>query len=442
MNGLNQPHDPVLRRPRRVAMLSFHTSPLAPLGGSKAGGMNLYVRRIAAELGGGGVAVDVFTRRDDAAAPEVVEFAPGARLVHIASGPPERLEHEHVTAFIGDFAAGVEAFREREGLRYELVHSHYWLSVVAGDELARRWGAPHLAMFHTLGEVKLRARASESEPAERLEAERRLVNTVDRVVAATEHERQLLRQLYRVPRERIAVIPLGVDLDDFRPRSQAQARAALGFDEDERLLLAVGRIEPLKGFDILIRALAEMTERERVTLVVIGGDERAAAEFARLRAIAGEVGVDGRVRFLGAVPHERIADYYDAADVVVVPSFYESFGLVALEAMASGVPVVASRVGGLTSTVADGRTGYLVPWRCPEPFAEKIDLLLANGALRESLGAAGRRSMERYAWGKIAAALLELYSEVLSQHAPATAAPATAAPAAAAGVPVASPGGD
>ena len=136
-----------------------------------------------------------------------------------------------MTAFIGDFAAGVEAFREREGLRYELVHSHYWLSVVAGDELARRWRAPHLAMFHTLGEVKLRARASESESAERLEAERRLVNTVDRVVAATEHERQLLRQLYRVPRERIAVIPLGVDLDDFRPRSRAHARAALAFDE-------------------------------------------------------------------------------------------------------------------------------------------------------------------------------------------------------------------
>ena len=407
--------------------------------------MNLYVRRIAAELGGDGVAVDVFTRRDhavapgeDAAAPEVVEFAPGARLVHVAAGPAERIENEQAIAFTGDFAAGVEAFRAREGLQYDLVHSHYWLSVVAGDELTRRWGVPHLAMFHTLGEVKLRARASESEPPERLEAERRLVNTVDRVVAATEHERQLLRQLYRVPRERVAVIPLGVDLGDFRPRSQAQARAALGFDGDERLLLAVGRIEPLKGFDILIRALAEMTERERVTLVLIGGDERAAAEFARLRAIAGEVGVAERVRFLGAVPHEQIAQYYDAADLVAVPSFYESFGLVALEAMASGVPVVASRVGGLTSTVADGRTGYLVPWRCPEPFAEKIDLLLANRPLRESLGAAGRCSMERYAWEKIAAALIELYSEVLSQYEGVGAAvPAAVGPAA----PVVSVGG-
>ena len=270
------------------------------------------------------------------------------------------------------------------------MHAHYWLSMVAGERLAAGWGVPHLAMFHTLGEVKLRARASEREPAERLEAERRLVHSVDRIVAATEHERQLLRQVFRVPRPRVAVIPLGVDLEQFRPRDKAAARAELGRPEGERLLLAVGRIEPLKGFDILIRALAEMTERERVSLLVVGGDERAAPEFARLRAVAQEVGVADRVQFPGAIPHPRLAVHYNAAELVVVPSFYESFGLVALEAMASGLPVVASRVGGLTSTVADGRSGYLVPWRCPEPFAEKIDLLLSNHALRMALGRGGR----------------------------------------------------
>jgi D-inositol-3-phosphate glycosyltransferase len=213
-----------------------------------------------------------------------------------------------------------------------------------------------------------------------LEAERRLVHALDRIVAATEHERQLLKQLYRVAPAKVAVIPLGVDLDRFHPGDRGSARAALGLDPGERIVLAVGRIEPLKGFDILVRAMAEMTEREAVRLILVGGDERASAEQARLLAVAREVGVGERVTLVGAVPHERLALYYQAADAVAVPSFYESFGLVAVEAMASGVPVVASRVGGLTSTIADGRTGYLIAWRCPGPFAERLDLLLGNSA--------------------------------------------------------------
>ena len=408
----------MLQLPDRIAVFSFHSSPLASLGGGKAGGMNFYVRRVAAELGAAGIAVDVFTRRDDTAAPEIVELGPGARLVHVPAGPAEPLESDHMISLTAEFAAGVEAFRAREALRYDLLHSHYWLSVAAGEPLARDWRVPHIAMFHTLGEVKLRARASEREPVERLDAESRLVHAVDHIVAATEHERQLLRQIFRVAPQRVAVIPLGVDPEHFQPREQAAARADLDLPPGERVLLAVGRIEPLKGFDILIRALAEMTERAGVTLLVVGGDERAAAEFARLRAIAEEVGVADRVRFTGAIPHERLDVYYNAADVVVVPSFYESFGLVALEAMASGTPVVASRVGGLMSTIADGRTGYLVPWRCPEPFADKIDLLLGNNTLREALGAAGTRAVERYTWEKVASALLALYGEVLPEAAP------------------------
>ncbi|MSQ41654.1 MAG: glycosyltransferase family 1 protein [Dehalococcoidia bacterium] len=415
-----------MARLTRIAVLSLHTSPLASLGSSKAGGMNYYVRRIAEQLGAGGVAVDVFTRRDAPATPEVVLIAPGARLVHVAAGPAEPLENEPMIPFTAQFAAGVEAFRAREALRYDLLHSHYWLSVEAGDELARAWGTPHLAMFHTLGEVKLRARASEREPKQRLEAERRLVHCVDRIVAASEHERQLLRQMFRVPPQCVTVIPLGVDLERFQPRDAAVARAALALPAGERVLLAVGRMEPLKGFDIIVRALAQMTQRERVRLLLVGGDERAAAEFARLRAIAQEEGVAGRVHFLGAIPHERLAVYYNAADVVVAPSFYESFGLVALEAMASGVPVVASRVGGLVSTIADGRTGYLVPWRCPEPFAEKIDLLLSNEALRRALGAAARQSVQQYAWAHVATALRALYELVLEQAETGAATPAAA----------------
>ena len=367
-------------RPTRIAMLSYHSSPLASLGGAKAGGMNLYVRRVAEQLAARGLLVDVFTRRDDPDAAAVVEMAPGARLVHIEAGPAQPLDTDDLFPLVDRFVDGVEAFRASEDVSYDLLHSHYWLSAVAGERLAERWDVPKVAMFHTLGEVKLRARASETEPQ---------------------------------ARSRVVVIPQGVDIDQFQPRDQSEARRELDLPEDGKVLLAVGRVEPLKGFDILIRALAEMTERASVTLVIVGGDARAAAEFARLTAIAEEVGVSSQVRFVGATDHQRVACYYNAADVVVVPSFYESFGLVALEALASGVPVVASRVGGLTSTVADGRNGYLIPWRCPEPFAEKIDLLLANPPLRLALGRAGVGSAARYSWANVATALLRLYEEML-----------------------------
>ncbi|MEX2372929.1 MAG: glycosyltransferase, partial [Dehalococcoidia bacterium] len=394
-------------RPRRVAMLSMHTSPLAALGGRETGGMNVYVRQVASALAATGISVDVFTRRSEGALPEVEEFAPGARLVQVEAGPVARIEKEEMPGHTAAFAAGIEAFRQREGVTYDLIHSHYWLSVDAGDRLASAWRVPHAGMFHTLGDVKLRARASEHESDARLEAERRLVHRLDRIVAATEHERQLLRQIYRVNVQHVSVIPLGVDLDRFEPvddATRAASRAATGIPAHERVILAIGRIEPLKGLDILIRSLALMSDRRDVAVYIIGGDERAAPEIARLTALAREQGVADAVHFLGARPHEDLPAYYHAADIVAMPSFYESFGLVAVEAMASGVPVVASRVGGLASTVVDGRTGYLIAWRCPEPFAEKIELLLANEELRRALGVSARERMaQSYAWTQVAA---------------------------------------
>ena len=396
--------------PRRLAVLSFHSSPLAPLGGRETGGMNVYVREVSAELARAGVAVDVFTRRADAAAPEIESIAPGVRLIHVPVGPARRIEKEEMIPVTGDFAEGVAAFASREGVRYDLLHSHYWLAIEAGQTLAGAWGVPHVAMFHTLAEVKLLARASEREPEARRESERRLVHAVDRIVAATDDERRLLGQVYGVPRERVEVIPLGVDLRQFQPRGQAEARRVLGLDPEARILLTVGRIEPLKGLDVLIESLAQMTERRRLQLLIVGGDDRAEREIERLRAVAAAAGVLELVRFVGPIAHDELERYYNAADVVVVPSFYESFGLVAVEAMASGVPVVASRVGGLMSTIADGRTGYLVPWRCPGPFAEKLDLLLENRSLRDALGVAAAESMRHYEWSSVASRLLELYA--------------------------------
>ena len=397
----------------RVAVLSFHTSPLALLGGAATGGMNVYVREVSARLARDGAAVDVFTRREHAETPTVVEFAPGTRLIQIEAGAAKPLHKQNLIALTGEFASGVAAFAASEGVRYDVVHSHYWLSGVAGEELAGWWDVPHLGMFHTLGEIKLRARASEHEPAERLEAELRLVQSLDKVIAATEYERRLLRQIYRVPAARIEVIPLGVDPEWFTPGSRTDARRALGMPVDEQIILAVGRVEPLKGFDILIRAFGELTDRSGVRLVIIGGDESVRAEFDRLEAIADEVCVRDAVTFLGAVDHHLLPNHYRAADVVVMPSFSESFGLVAVEAMACGVPVVASRVGGLASTIADGRTGYLVPWRCPEPFAEKIELLLRNEPLRDALGASGVERMRGYSWDSVAGELIALYASVI-----------------------------
>jgi len=406
-------------------MLSMHTSPLAALGGRETGGMNVYVRQVATQLGARGIAVDVFTRRSDATLLEVESFAPGVRLVQIEAGPPLHIEKEAMPPLTEAFAQGIEAFRAREGVAYDVIHSHYWLSADAGDRLAQNWDVPHTAMFHTLGDVKLRARASEHELPVRLETERRLVHRLDRIVAATEHERQLLRQIYRVPAQHVSVIPLGVDLGRFQPvtdEARAEARERLGIPAGERVVLAVGRIEPLKGLDILIRSLALMSDRRGVSIHIIGGDDRAAPEIARLTSLAREQGVAEAVRFLGSRSHEELPDYYHAADVVVMPSFYESFGLVAVEAMASGVPVIASRVGGLASTVADGRTGYLIAWRCPEPFAEKIELLLANEELRLALGRAAReRMVASYSWSGVAESVAALYEELVEQHAQANA---------------------
>ena len=422
------PSSPVSERrlPTRIAMLSLHTSPLAQLGGRETGGMNVYVREVAGALGRLGIAVDVFTRRADQDAPRVEEFASLARLVQIDAGPPQRIEKEEMIGLPRQFAEGVAAFCDTEELTYDLIHSHYWLSAEAGEIIADRWGVPHIAMFHTLGDVKLRARASEDEPEERLQSERRLVHRLDRIVAATQHEQQLLRQIYRVAPERVCVIPLGVDLERFAPSDRAAARVELGIGENERILLAIGRIQPLKGLDILIRSLAEVTEPDGITLWIIGGDDRAEAEIGRLQALAEEVGVASMVRFVGPVAHEALPAYYNAADIVVMPSFYESFGLVAVEAMASGVPVVASRVGGLSSTVSDGRTGYLIPWRCPEPFAEKIELLLSNEQLRSSLGSAGNERMQVYSWPQISRQLCELYEDLISGDHPIGAARAAA----------------
>jgi D-inositol-3-phosphate glycosyltransferase len=399
-----------------IAVLSYHTSPLAPLGGRDTGGMNVYVRELTRELAERGHAVDVFTRRSSADAPDIQAMPGGGRLVRIDAGPPHALAKARLAEHVGAFAEGVAAFAEAAGISYQVIHSHYWLSGLAGEQLKARWRAPHVTMFHTLGGAKNSARLSEHEPDARLEGERAVAAVADRIVCTSHEEQQALARDDGVAPERIAIVPCGVNLDLFRPISRSAARKQLGIGDGERILLFVGRVEPLKGIDILLGAAArlEVEGDSDCFVMVVGGDASApSGELAHLRGLASELGIAERVSFLGAIDHEQLPLYYNAADVCVVPSFYESFGLVALEAMACGIPVVASRVGGLRGTVRDGETGYLIPWRCPEPFAERLELLMANEELRRAFGVAAREAVERYRWSNVADAVLDAYAELI-----------------------------
>jgi len=396
-----------------IAVISVHTSPLARPGTRDSGGMNVYIRELSRQLCRRAHTMDIFTRRTDPDSPQVVEIDERTRVIQVQAGPFDA-EKGSLYRHLPQFRSGLIRFQEEQGRAYDLIHSHYWLSAWVGQALKARWSVPHVIMFHTLGEAKNRAHLSEREPDYRIAGERLVAQGADRIICASEGERKVLIEHYGVSPLRAVQVPCGVDTDHFRPRSRAAARRRLGLPVDEPLVLYVGRIVPLKGIDILLRAAAEM--EGRFGLLVVGGDSKDARRKSELRSLAEEMGITERVFFQDAVSHQQLPLYYNAADICVVPSYYESFGLVALEAMACGVPVVASRVGGLLETVRDGETGYLVPWRCPEPFAERLEMLLANEPLRRSLGRRARAAVERFRWAEVAARVEDVYHELVSQY--------------------------
>ena len=398
----------------RVAVLSVHTCPLAVLGGKETGGMNVYVRELARELGRMGVAADVFTRSQNPAIPRVVALAPGARVVHLPAGPEALLPRAQVRGHLDEFVDGVEAWRNARGVDYDLVHAHYWLSGVAGLALRARWGVPLVQMFHTLGRLKNRVAdgPAELEPGVRLREEERLVGEADRLVAANAVERANLVRHYDADPARIAVVPCGVDTALFTPGDAGAARAALGLG-DGPVVLYVGRLAPIKGLGTLLDALAVLRARgRRLRLLVVGGDadEPANGHEADLRARAASLGLGDAVRFVGPQAQERLRDYYVAADATVLPSYYESFGMVALEAMACGTPVIATRVGGLPTTVRDGVTGLLVADRDPAALARTIERMLDDAGLRWRLGREGVRWAARHRWPCVAEAICREYA--------------------------------
>ena len=419
----------------RIAVLSVHTCPLACLGGWETGGMNVYVRELSRELGKLGVATDVFTRRQDPELSTVVALGEHARVIHIDAGPPRHVDKYAVLDYLSEFACNVQRFRNFVGARYDLIHAHYWLSGRLATLFQEHWGVPAVAMFHTLAQMKNRVaqEAAELEQQIRVDIERRSMASADRVIAATDVDRAQMVAAYSANPRSIEVVPGGVDLTMFRPGSRQGARTALGLGS-EPLLLFVGRVQRLKGIDVLLRAAAELDrdpvpDRAPLRLLIVGGtspglrgqvseEER---EMVRLRALAAELGLSGRVDWAGAIPQDQLPLYYRAADVTVIALTYEAFGVVAVESLACGTPVVASRVGGLTTIVREGNNGFLVPWRNPRLFADKIRAILADAQLRDTLGQGGIATARRYGWSAIAGRTLDVYDAVLARRASARA---------------------
>ncbi|WP_322509119.1 glycosyltransferase [Anaerolinea sp.] len=410
-----------------IAMLSYHTCPLATLGGKDTGGMNVYVREVTRFLGMRGVHVDVFTRSQDEHVPHVLhDLGFGNRVVHLPAGAETWLPKRQLVDFIPQFAEGVLRFAREKGIHYDLIHANYWMSGIVAETLKAEWNVPVVTMFHTLGLMKNRiARSPEEMEGEyRINGERRVLQISDRIIAATLAEKAQLQFLYQADEGKIRIVPPGVDTARFYPIPREEACEAIGIPPEDRMLLFVGRIEPLKGLDTLMRAIAILREcgvqcHVPHYLAVVGGDpsasgEKLSDEMARLQALRRELHLEDLVLFLGKRAQDTLPYYYSAAEVLIMPSHYESFGMVALEAMACGTPVVASQVGGLAFLVQDGLTGYVVPDGDPQALSERLRLLLMDSELRQRMGMQAAAYARQYAWENIVERLLGVYSEVLT----------------------------
>ncbi|HEY7625002.1 MAG TPA: glycosyltransferase [Candidatus Limnocylindria bacterium] len=411
---------------RRVAMLSVHACPLAKLGGRDSGGMNVYVRELTRDLGARGIEVDVFTRWREKDDPRIQPLGPNARVVHIQSGPigywPKMEVYEHLDEFTEKLIEQVAA----EGKSYDLIHAHYWLSAKVARKLEAAWRVPVVQMFHTLGLVKREVMDEDidGESDVRVEIEREAVRKSAAIVAASEIELGELRRLYRADVSRVAVIPCGVDPRVFHPVRQADAREKLGRDQCERLILFVGRIEQIKGIDVLLRGLGLLFQRHPelrsdVCLLVIGGaldpgdDAPETEKIIELRRLVHEHRMEANVSFVGSRGQEELALYYAAADLCAVPSLTESFGLVALEAMACGTPVVGTKVGGLQTVIDHGESGLLVPAGDDEALADAMAEVLTDWRLRMHLAHGARDRAEKFTWSRVGDRIVDLYDRVL-----------------------------
>ena len=405
------------RPPARIAIVALHTSPMDPPGAGDAGGMNVEIRSVAERLSARGVAVDIFTRCSGRSVPEVDLIAPLARVIQVQAGPCAPVAKGQLHALVPGFADALIRAGDPHG--YDVVHAHYWLSVPAGSAAAGRWDAPLVVSFHTLAEVKNRVLAAGDvpEPLARVAGEHDAVQTADLILAPTPTEAAHLIDLYAADLGRVRVVAPGVDHARFSPRERSRARRRLGLG-DEPVVLFLGRLQPLKGADVAVRAFADARARfpgaAGARLLMVGGPSGADgdATVRGLRALASAVSLDGHVEFLGPRDHRNLPWIYSAADVLVMPSRSESFGLTALEAQACGLPVVATDVGGLHHLVRHDLSGRLVMGHDPRAFADALGAVLSDERLRRRLARGARANAARFSWDRTTDALLAVYEEL------------------------------
>jgi D-inositol-3-phosphate glycosyltransferase len=398
----------------KIAMIAAHSCPVGELGAKDTGGMSVYIRELARELSKQGHTVDVYTRVHDPADPIIDDLGEGARLIHLKAGQEAKINKLEVYEYLPEFTRNLENFRENNGLTYDLIFSHYWLSGLVGKKLQQRWHVPHAIMFHTLGAVKNAIGIGESDPVLRIAAEKELIDSCQCVIAATEKGKKELEQYYGAAPSKISIVPCGVNMKLFQPVTQSLARQKLGLT-DEKVLLFVGRLDPLKGADRLLEAIPYLKNFKGLRLVIIGGDESSRSEIEKLQKRCVELGISDKVIFQGTVKQTELPGFYSAADVCVVPSYYESFGLVPLEALACGTPVVAADVADVKNIIRQSKTGCVVGTNTPENLADGIARILSRPPRDIETALAIRASVSRFSWENVAVGIIREFGTVLVQ---------------------------
>ena len=394
-----------------IVIISVHGCPVRQAGEKDVGGMNVYILETAKRISNLGNKVDIFTRRHDPKDPKIIKLNDNLRLIHIDSGPIDAEKNE-LFSYLTVFSKEVEDFINNGDSFYNILSTHYWLSGVVGNELSKKFNIPHVTTFHTINDLKQRAFPFDEYLPLRSENESLIANQANHIVVWSNHEKESLISLFQVDPEKISIIPPGVDIEKFYERDKKYCREYLNLSLENRIILFVGRLEKLKGIDILIKVMS-IIETSNTQLFIVGGEGNT-PEVKRLKDLAVKLNVRENILFLGSIPQDELVYYYGSSDICVLPSYYESFGLAALEASACGKPVVASKVGGLSSIVLDGKTGYLVNWKCPGPFQEKIEVLLNNELLREHLGRNARIHSESLTWDNSTKKLLNLIKKITS----------------------------
>lgn len=394
-----------------IAMISIHSCPLAVLGGRDTGGMNVYVRELAWELAKRGHFIDIYTKAHQPEHGPAINLGQNVRIIHLDTGVDEDMPKIAIYDYIHRLAGVAENFRKYNQLQYDLIHSHYWLSGLIGKELQKLWHVPHAVMFHTLGAIKNGLGIGESEPELRIESEKEVISGCDRIIASTVREEQDLAKLYSASVDKISVIPCGVNLDLFRPVDREQARRELGLDH-QKVILFVGRMDPLKGLEQLLTALTCMDGDRPPLLMIVGGDDQSRSQVQPLQQLIKKLDIEERITFVGPVSQSKLPLYYSASDVCAIPSYYESFGMVALESLACGTPIVATDVGGLKNIVRNNETGRIIRDNSPHRLASEITALFHRTENEERIRAC-RDAVGGLSWENIADQMLAEYYKLL-----------------------------